>query len=178
MKTIKLFLLAICLISFSNAIAQEKQNDASWQETISFLKENISSYNIIVKSKFKNTQPSTTYSFNIEDDGILKSTKSDISYEANLKYLIRPVQGISKFGQTYFNLIFENGMVNKKYPGGSEREFVIFLPTYTSMKYDSNTKFSEGVLLFEKDDELPKSIFKAFQHLAYLAKEKRKESKF
>lgn len=194
MKSIKLLLIGILFFATSNIIAQEKQNDATWEETISFLKENISvfsgtKYYSLLRDGREDRNTSNDYEVFInnsrEIEAILKSFHR-WSRKANLDYLLRPERKITEDGEEKFILHFIQNKVDDSYtdPGtiDNSKKSSIEINVYRrqTIKYDKNgdDKFISGVLMFNENSELPSRIFKAFQHLAYLAKEKRKESKF
>lgn len=165
MKTIKLLLIGILVVATSNIVAQEKQNDATWEETISFLKENISRFD----------QPTDAYYF---DQNIIireridsnNDPKSKRIYSAESKDLLS-----IDIEKTSIRLTFRKNSVKFKnlYNNKFQYEDETIISLCSVWNKDECKK-----RLYNSDDEFVKRIYKAFQHLAYLAKEKRKKSKF
>lgn len=183
MKTIQLFLIAIFFISFTNTKAQEKQNDATWEETISFLKEHVSRFDSYVTYHKNNSSNSysryyhSLFTHTINSKGIITQAQEfdnkTFYCKADLKYLksIKTKQIIGE--KPTLKLWFEYDVVDcEKYV---DKDSYLDLPYFTDV-YFVNSKFQKIKPL--KNDRLRDKVYKAFQHLAYLAKEKRKKSKF
>lgn len=161
MKTIQLFLIAIFFISFTNTKAQEKQNDATWEETIKFINNN--KINIVGNAccvgKYE------TKLFNIVDHIITLETKN-----AKYGYFLNPKADLTFLKKAQF-YTYSAG----RYKYVLQLDFMDELVIIDTDRGSSTSAY----LKFEISSELMgKKLEKAFQHLAYLATEKRKESKF
>lgn len=164
-----LFLTTLTLLS-TGIYSQEKQNDATWEETISFIKENLSIYNFVTHS---NPYGEINNTMTIDNKGLLILTRkyrdgSSGIFKANLKNLIEIRRLLTPFS---IDLVFEDYSVEIN----DGRDNYIRLPIYRKRDhYDKNKNelhISEKAPLFNR-------MLKAWTHLAYLANEKRKNSKF
>jgi len=146
MKNLVLVSLVLFTLTLS---AQEKQNDATWEETIEFLKKNIHYLN--------KTSGSRKHAYEIDDEQIVKNRYLG---KNESKYILR-LNDLDK-------IVYENN-----------RYFI-----YSYGKYVKNEV--NGILrnhsdFFPVGGEIGKNylrVIKALEHLAYLANNKRPESKF
>lgn len=185
MRKIKtLTLLVLMLGSIVTTQAQEKQNDATWEETIEFLRDNISKFNIIqtYKKSYKDTPSKIENKYTIERDLIIANS-GDWLFKADLREL-KAVLIAKRLGSSdkqpvyHFQLEFTKNSVSSRYNDGEEpkgKHIIISLCEYI---YITKEDSSCSDPLWKIDDEFVQRMLKAFKHLAYLANEKRKESKF
>lgn len=166
MKTLKTLLLtATLIISSLTATAQEKQNDATWEETIEFLNKHSDMLmwydNVGGIEKWKKfdkihfvSEDNTTF-LRLEYSRVDSKWSMSGSYSANfdLKFIKNVIwTESSQWGKNHMRINFtrEQPFFTKR--GSSPRDFHSF-------------KLS--------DSEINRRYYKALQQLAYLAKEKR-----
>lgn len=176
-----LFVFLLLFMQGQKLYSQDKQNDATWEETIDFLKEYVSYLNY--KSK--------------KISG--RIYKSHITYHQKIKVDSKEIIVERYFTNTKSNYCskddIETVRMNLKDLIGTSRQGSLILKSngnlvsLTSIDcYNDNGKtgFSENVDLVDyfwislntNDKNTINRIEKAFVHLAYLAKEKRQKSKF
>lgn len=190
----KTFLTLVLLFIANFSIAQDASNDATWEETIDFISENLHYFDLkqeITKVHYK-TREETYYNFSwarhIEKDKIKVNficsnhdVIGDYDYEADLKNLKKVELINHNNGNLFFHLSFESLAVSEISKGSHDIRKMdvinINLKTYwyRDEKEGEPYKYSGG---FNVTDEIVQRMYKAFQHLAYLAGEKRKQSKF
>jgi|GEM_PF-2700645 len=152
----KPLLLLITVLAFSITNAQEKQNDATWEETVSFLEENIIYLNYL------------HYSYKLLADGSdvleIKFNNDDLFWTLNLK-----LKDIKTANIKYNNLsntinVYAFGKVVKVIDG----EVV-----------GSGKNLELAWLYFDKSKiQMAKRIAKALKQIAYYNHQRRKQSKF
>ena len=166
MRKIKL-LTFLTLMLGSITQAQEKQNDATWEETVDFIKNNM--------EVFKKNGNRYSREAVISDKEIIYK---EIYAEDKFTYILKLED---------FNKLTAGKL---KFEGGSESNNPVFyLQTEGDLvrwEWDSSTgendlgyqNFLSIKIYLGIDNPKFKRLVKAFKHLAYLANEKRKESKF
>lgn len=176
MKKIRLLtLLALMLGSIVPTQAQEKQNDATWEETISFLNKNISKLNI----------PGGTYLHSVNETKLeqFSDSRSNISRRVDLielksaKFTNSTNEGHNCKNFNQIKLDFTKNTVSIFLLDDEyylENHF--FIPLCG--KYIDEPSCRCVTNLWNEQDIFIQRFLKAFKHLAYLANEKRKESKF
>lgn len=158
MKKTFLTLLLLFIANFS--IAQDASNDATWEETVQFINENVK----FIKECGKASSDKKPYSFYIEGEELLVEQEHFYGddwrvYEsADLKKLKEVTCNGSK------------SMIFMDFTGA-------YLIKYIKSREKGRTsKYEEDEYKIKvSDSEMHKRLLKAFQHLAYLATEKRKE---
>ncbi|WP_074940612.1 hypothetical protein [Algibacter lectus] len=178
MKKLNLIVFTLLIFSANNVHSQEKQNDATWEETINFISENLK-YTVIESLQQKFNQQS----FDNEYATIANKTKHSIKDN----FLN------TKFSSTYnkdksVSYVYFETPLNKLKKVTLEKaindEFTTFniglklTGKFAKRTSDDEEKFFDSILLSFDDHTLANRMTKAFQHLAYLASEKRKQSKF
>lgn len=190
----KTFLTLVLLFIANFSIAQDASNDATWEETIDFISENLHYFDLkqeITKVHYK-TREETYYNYSwahhIEKDKIKvdficsnHNQWGDQDIEADLKNLTKVELINYKNGNLFFDLSFLSKAVTyiDKDDHDIDKKSVININLktywYRDEKEGEPYKYSGG---FNVTDEIVQRMYKAFQHLAYLAGEKRKQSKF
>lgn len=183
MKHIHTTLIIFLVFFFSHiALAQEKQNDATWEETIEFLSENI------MKLDIKQTYSMDFYRFHAyELDGDMFGKKikffnydeyrKTLHFSANPKDLKEASWDIESDNKG-IRLTFEGSSVKVKmrYYDGSESDEPGERYDYTFISLCKDFFCKE--LWYKESEPIIQRKLKAFKHLAYLANEERKKSKF
>lgn len=195
------FLILTILFGMINlSKAQEKQNDATWEETIEFIKENIENFNSSLEVRSKQITTESKFNSNIEDNKLVQvSIQSVITYPNNareskkysteirkvkLKDIVKAKFERSPGGFDLLSLYFIENSVNQEYKMQSTgKEVEGKVSSITVVGCEKAYRYSDGRIKCEgefwnKNNESIQRILKAFKHLAYLASEKRKESKF
>ncbi|WP_336129218.1 hypothetical protein [Mesoflavibacter sp. CH_XMU1422-2] len=164
-------LIFVLVCSFSNA--QEKQNDATWQETVNFLNK--------YKSYFKlgftyNNNLKKWDEYQIEHISItqqslyFKATK--YNYKKQKSKHIEVSIPFAKLQDIYSGFRQEISTV------GNNISFKYRMYDYKGEKIDtrfSKDRYVKTISFRIQDDEMRKRIIKAFKHLIYLAEQKRIE---
>lgn len=179
MKTLQLLTLTLFL-SITTAInAQDASNDATWEETTAFISENLKyavlesleqkirkedldkKYATISNKPTHSVQESflkTHYSFKRMSDNSTSNTYIETP--------LNKLKTVTIKEETNDNLT-------------TFRITLILTGKFSSIKIqDYEEKFRDKAYLNFDDKTLAKRMTTAFQHLAYLAKEKRKQNKF
>ena len=179
MKTIQLLTLTLFLSITAFTNAQDASNDATWEETVIFLTEYIENFNSVVTVNGMHNKiydnwsiinnelilnRKRSYSGDIENEIISAKLKelTDIFIKNNTLYLKFPVNFVN----------YETS--NKNYQRNPEDKSHTIIMEFLK-KIDSK---NGNEYRFKIEDEPVQRLYKAFQHLNYLAKEKRKKSKF
>lgn len=166
MKTLQTLTTFLLLFISLSTTGQEKQSDATWKETVDFL------------NKYKNHITSGEYSDCITKRVIEWPVKNISISQSNLTI---------KFGSKYNSTEFIKFVVtlNKidNFSSGRLRTTGDYIEVYSERKCDWNldgyvslksTTIKTNNLNFRiTDNEMRSRIYKAFQHLTYLAEEKR-----
>ena len=158
MKAI-LFSLFLTTTFFCNA--QDASNDATWEETIDFIKKNKSFF---VKSEY--WKKTSNYEFDIDYKYayISYTVREDLLYNMPSYYINYStsidLKKIKTADHGYIKLTGDYIKVSSKRKGKSE-----------NVSYDN----IEGIYI--EDTEMKPRLIKAFQHLAYLATKKREEAR-
>jgi hypothetical protein len=152
----KSLLIIALFIGLGNVNAQDASNDATWEETIEFINENL---------QYANGQDND---FSIIEDIYLKENKIFVYYASESgrkKKNILPLNKIKSADDwdTHCAIWFTGNYSISEY-------------TKSNGEKDSTYKTNNGELYFEK--ELRLRMIKAFNHIAYLNSEKKKKSKF
>ena len=165
-----IILLIILLVPTFHMKAQEKQNDATWEETVDFLKENL--------PRLDRTAQPPLQTINIEDNHL--KIKNDLAhntwyYEVDLEnfqdFQIENSKSRSNETDIYYILNFEKKTVRRTYSNLNKSD--IFSEMVIRLCWGNQCDLNDI-----KNTKLINRLSKAFEHLAYLAEEKRKESKF
>lgn len=163
MKNLKFLIVLTLLLTGTVATqAQEKQNDATWEETIEFLKNNT---NVLNWTEPYSRDRKHKHSVNITNEKLIFKTirvfsdgsGGKITKTLMLKDLIKA--GYSGAKSRYIRLTANGDLI-------------------TVSDYQSYNSGTLALPLPKNIDDMAGRILKAFKHLAYLANEKRKESKF
>jgi len=145
--------LILCITTLTVTFAQEKQNDATWEETVEF----ILKYSKSLKSgKFK--PPLNLKNFNVSNNKL--SFKTDIKNEDDWDNTI----DLSKLSDAKISEHHEDVIILS-----CTGPYVMWNPNDSDyeIKYRSYYSFEIG------DNELRQRLLNAFKHLAKLATEKR-----
>lgn len=161
MRKIRLLtFLALMLGSIVSTQAQEKQNDATWEETVEFINDNLQ-YAIPI-TEFKQEE-----------------IKCEILNNEKLKIEVIKIKDGERCTYKYTHIIPLRKLKEARYyivhGEGVELEFAGKYVKTLTCKWSNFASVSRIVF---SSQELAKRMAKAFKHLAYLANEKRKESKF
>lgn len=176
-------LLFISLSQFS--LAQEKQNDATWEETIDFLQKNVAVF--LTKEEIVVNGGKNRYYVNTEEikfeNGFMKVFKHMYAKNA---FDLHPHASVdlSKLNNVEFKVINDANVLILNFEPNSVLSSVLEVPNET--KRTSVFHFSNCIIRGDvcveyawfKNDEIIVRLEKAFKHLAYLANEERKKSKF
>ncbi|WP_147679198.1 hypothetical protein [Algibacter pacificus] len=180
--------LILCITSLTLTFAQEKQNDAAWEETIGFLKEYLPQFSndFIALDKCKDII-SQRIQFTIDDTKIYKKTSeegvvifgnnsSSALYAKNYELKLLEIDSVSisesgiKLHATDKYVLENNKKRNSSY-------LFLNLSYYFAESYEfCNKKVPEAKYNFKS--EKVQRLYKALNHLAYLAREKKKKNKF
>lgn len=166
----KKIVLIVTLLTASVALnAQEKQNDATWEETIEFLKEYVPKFNhrrSIENLKVNDLNDSGDEEYYIKENTIYFKYK-EWTNTRNLLNLADVYITEDNAGAKNVKLDFDDGFQKSSYGIDLTELLTIHEDNSRSVKYYVDPK-----------GEAVNRLIKAFKHLAYLAKEKRKQSKF
>lgn len=168
MRKIKtLTLLALMLGSI--VTAQEKQNDATWEETVDFIKENLQ-YAVADPEYFEKKVKYTIIDNKELEYKVLEVSSDDCFWKSTNNIPLNKIEKASYIDYTKDSYYKENNIYCALKIKTSE-EYI----KYSNCK---KTRFGKEINLLFSSVQLTKCMVKAFNHLAFLAKEKRKESKF
>jgi len=180
-----LIVLLVLISSLISVHSQEKQNDATWAETIAFLNKyksniteigtfgHINTYKISSIS-FENNKLMVTVDYGQvgRGKGILKKVK-DMKYYADLIGLTR----VAEIGENsgYLQIDFNEKTTYEGYIMDLRND-------KTEYEFKKDEGFSWYILGFDspevsKTSEMFKRYFKSLKHLAYLAKKKREKER-
>lgn len=185
-KTMKqLLITALTLFLATTGFAQEKQNDATWEETIDFLikyKNEISGINWdavyfqvqdIDKSlatrfhiDFINKESMSIFASATEEYNYPKSCNEEVSKSINTKNcILLNLKSVSDEGYglkiEFLNDCF---LLATSYPNWKK-----------NCQLQKTNKLIKNIVLIIENEETQNRYYKAFTHLAYLAKEKREK---
>lgn len=179
----KKLLLIVLITSGFTINAQTKQNDATWEETVEFLKENIGKFSKTLHStNAKTKQFSVPFKTNYEIvNGKIGNTQTGgYIWQASLSDLVEAVIKENDGGSIV--LYFTKNAVTVSVPvdnGGYEEQKRNDFPISFCVKETiQNYKVSCNKSQWNTNDSEVQRTLKAFKHLAYLANQKRKKSKF
>lgn len=163
MKTRQMFTTCLLLFMSITATAQEKQNDATWEETINFISKNL---NYINEGEVYDCNYKSRRMWYVTDISI---SQSKLIIELRVfkedKHFQRFTVSLEKINE------FKYGTI---YTVGKNIDVEYFLLCDTGEIRAKNPNSGDSVNIKIDDNEMRSRIYKAFQHLAYLAKEKRK----
>jgi hypothetical protein len=178
----KTLLIITLFIGFGNVNAQDASNDATWGETIGFLKSNISKFDMTLirfgtSDGYKGV---TKESYEIKESVLERLTVSlsntsinNETWKADLKELVS-VGELSEKTQSLLLNFTKNSVLIDDFEYTQRQDlFSIVLCSKKNVVTNACDRYE-----WKKEDEFVQRMVKAFQHLAYLAKEKRKKSKF
>jgi hypothetical protein len=179
MKNLHITLILLLLCFTTNSIAQDATNDATWEETIGFLTDFLPNFNhTLIEGKFIEHQK-----YNLH--GLLLTKKSEgkycnYTYVANLNELDKVVlvddivlNITSELKLIFTGKIVKREVVCSKLP---QVAYIYYLKINLLAERDSNNNSYK--YFAEPSSQNTQRLLKAFQHLAYLAKEKRAKNKF
>jgi len=188
-NTIKILTLSLFLCITTISTAQDASNDATWEETVDFIKSKLGSMRaphntkkyeghlqefdlsnelinrklfIIKDIELINNEGYFTQFLEVDLENIINSRRVDIiEYEIsengeNKKGIRLTLSGKNGVEQNYERVQYEDALKSKR---STKRAF-------------------EKLDIIIEDSDMLIRLDKAFQHIAYLAKEKRKQSKF
>lgn len=192
MKTTKLLtvlLLYVATAFVTKVNAQEKQNDATWEETIDFIKK----YSYLIEDVKYFDNPDVT----IDDEYIYLSSSGYAYYSSSSTYngefytteikinntIKLPIENIRKLEDYWENkdvlYLVENVYISadlKKDKSASynDKDYPETYEKYQNSWDEFKLYFNESSSNYKEDSN---RLRKAFYHLAYLANEKRKKEK-
>lgn len=177
-KSILLLFILLALSLYS----QEKQNDATWKETVDFISEYVATMNTgmeLFYPDFGNTFIEQ-FEYRVEDDNLIVNHKGkdfNVNYSIDMKYLKK-----GYYMNGAFNLIsIPKKGIMEDIRKGTTRWVGINLGIHDCI---SKVMSSENKLikckrpLTGQRKQYYNRLVKAFNHIIYLANEKRKKSKF
>jgi hypothetical protein len=174
MKNTLKTVITLLLISLSfTTYAQEKQNDATWEECIEFINVNI--YSILRYTYMDKGNSPWGYNYSINNTKFI--AKKNSAYKPEYSLILSNLK-VAEKGPKY-------GTINTKHVGEHCNNFgTITIRTTNDLKMGeeytgtSNDVSDTQMILIIEDDEMRERMLKAFKQIAYLAAEKRKDSKF
>lgn len=167
--------LALFITSLTLTFAQEKQNDATWEETIEFLKNNI--------DRFSHSEDQTlstgkhlisNYEYSIEGNFLKNTTPNWCNVKTDLiqlKNVTLTSNGIKLF-------LNKNAVVTTFIDSRNKQYYTDYRISWCKTLVRENNELTCKESYWNDSDEFIQRMYKAFKHLAYLANEKRKQSKF
>jgi hypothetical protein len=163
MKKISLIILFV-VFSVIKIYSQEKQNDATWNETINFLEDNLRLIKgkIIFSNIFKTETIETTLSFDKSSITVKNISRSD---------------NLSTKDNRSLNLL---DLSSAKLTKGDGYSYIMLLPRINGLvKCEEEYGFSacNFIEIGINSEELKQRTLKAFKHLAYLSNERYAEKK-
>lgn len=173
MKLIKIIFLFTFLLGFINStFSQEKQNDATWEETLNFIRENIEYSNCNLKWK---PNPDTEYypcTFEITETHMTENSemynsKHNGSIKMTKKVRFDEITGVELNNDDFYNLVVK-----------SNNGTIMNVTTEMNGKTDRQKKTSSVFTIQFSSRTTAERFLKAFKHLAYLVRNKEKSSKF
>ena len=167
MKLFKIFILALLFSSVTSTNAQDASNDATWAETIGFIKKyayKIEEYK--VEGPGINRNPTITFSTNHMK---LKEDSAFNKYETKIDLTLLKELYVNSSSYK-IELVFVKNF-SFRYDEFCKTCNPKWRHEYTKRNQLAKTK--SIALYFEEDSEFYPRIKKAFTHLAYLAKTKR-----
>lgn len=177
----KTFLTLMLLFIANLSIAQDASNDATWEETIDFISENISLFDRTIKTSRGTAKLDLQVEFRVENVS-LKATLTNKYLQNILCGRLKDIKNVelvndAETGEVAIKIVFLDNTVSVESNNGKSTQSLIGIPLYSKVDLGSNEYWlgSDG---FDVTDEIVKRMYKAFQHLTYLAGEKRKQSKF
>ncbi|GAL01429.1 hypothetical protein JCM19314_873 [Nonlabens ulvanivorans] len=174
-------LIIFLFIGLGNLNAQDASNDATWEETISFIEKFLPNFDHVCMDLSDGSR--TNYKYSLENNILI--AQWDNSYGEDDEYTYRRIASILELSSVSLSddlitLNFSGNVVKLFYEERgdmiywkSENRLVINLLDVQNYEDESQNKF------FSAPNSInTQRLYKAFKHLAYLAKEKRKQSKF
>lgn len=156
MKTIKLITLTLFIGFVTITNAQDETNDATWEETISFLKKN----NDKISNDFED------FKLYIDNDKIIMKFENSHGLKFRKSFELKYFKEV--------NIFPSSGHITINLVGNYIKEEVLYSNQKEWEKWDDN---DNKVDIKVNDTEWKPRIGKALQHLAYLASKKRKEKR-
>jgi hypothetical protein len=157
----QILLIITLFIGFGNANAQDASNDATWEETIEFINENLQ------YTKGMNNDFSTIEEVYLKENKIFVVYSSKIGAKKETTFPLSKISKAREWDDSEYCLIYLTG------------DYCISDYTEKNGKKNIHGHISktDSVKLFY-ENELRTRMVKAFNHIAYLNSEKRKKSKF
>jgi hypothetical protein len=178
MKTIQLLIVIIFLSVSTFSTAQDASNDATWEETISFLKDFVPKFNHTDLYLPDETR-SRNYSYEIENNTLISTENwrngNKEVYKADLLEL-KEVYISKNSGDIV--LRYTGKVVTGKSSWLSDSNKAAQFINLVSKNGDNGDYFKIIEYFSPIESENTQRLYKALQHLTYLAIEKRKSSKF
>ncbi len=162
----KLLFLLFTISSFNISNAQEKQNDATWEETVEFLKNNIKYLNY-------NEDNTWQYDYSIKDNNLIHIKEFDINDNMRLihlyDYALEDIKSVSLIGDYQINLIALGDVFqwHRQYIKGEPRVIIYESKGYLRFDYSNPSTKKMG-----------ERITKALKQIAYYNDKRKKQSKF
>ena len=172
-KTILTLILFITTLSVT--FAQETQSDATWEETTQFIKKNIDKFSHSVDQTLSTGEHLiSNYEFSIEGNFLNSLTPNWCIVKIDLlqlKNVTLNSDGIKLF-------LDKNSVVSTFIKKGNKQYYSEYKIMWCKTLIRENEEFKCKESYWNESDEFVQRMYKAFKHLAYLANEKRKQSKF
>lgn len=170
----KKLLIFFAIVTLTNLNAQEKQNDATWEETIGFIKKYKNNFS--PDSKY---DIFTNYKFDIYSDRIVEYYEFNDEYRKerskykNIIYLSKLMKVEDKLKEDLDIIVRTTGndvfiTEERSYYHPQEKRWIYIETKKRSRSYD---------LLYVPNREMYPRLLKAFKQLAYLATKKREEKR-
>lgn len=160
----KIVLIATVLLSSITLNAQEKQNDATWEETTRFIKKHLDKIDkYVIAPFFDNDTPSLKVE--ITDNGYLHMVRNDDEHRHNVKFDLGFLSEVRFRDGNKVGLYFSK-----------TKEFIKYFKGRNDWEKRIINENSID-LIYKYDSELNPRVAKAWKHLAYLATKKREEAR-
>ena len=171
MKKLLTLLITITSISLN---AQTKQNDATWEETIEFIRKYKNYFNHPV---YGSIQDASDKILSINEKTILikrfiKSKPENGREESRVSVINIPLKKMFKAEKSTATS-YVPSKINLYFTGKYLKEETEY--SNKTKKYSSKVYYWDQTRVFIMDSEMRPRILKAFQHLAYLATQERLE---
>lgn len=148
----KALLLLLTVLTFSVTIAQEKQNDATWEETVKFLEENIRYLN-----------------------GDTEYHSQELVIE-NLDKLIVSGKAFDNGNEWTYTLILKD--IKKVFLSTINKNQIRLNAYGKVIKQNDGKLFPAIGIYYRNKEDMANRIIKAFKQIAYYNHQRQKESKF
>lgn len=173
----KTIVILTILLSSLTATAQEKRNDATWEETIDFI---LKYKNKISKCEDTDSWEKVGWANYIEDDEVNEGLKI-----LDYKYLVMRKNNKDRLFNFKYNLEEINEIdfstrrrvVYVKFTPTQKLSFKIPADRDLKTRTRNYKHKSIGFYIETDDSEFHPRLLKAFEHLAYLARKKREEAR-